>query len=145
MIKGIKKVFKNAGIMIAILLVIFSSSIAVVKAAGPAYSFDFMFSGSTSMRWTELEKKNTAQYLSMQCTMAEFAGTSYYAYASNYDGNYSLGTKKFYQGTWHALANLIYESGFHQAKIDAYVTPDCGVPSNGASFGGYWYTDSGIE
>ncbi len=142
----LKELFKDILILSCVLMFLYSMKNVVVASAaqGPSYDFSLAFGSSISLRDVKKQEKTSADACAMKCTWAEFEGTHYYAYACNYDGNYSLNVETFYEGTWKLLNNIIYENGFREAMITAYVDGTCGVSDEyGACFSGYWYPDSG--
>lgn len=143
---GMKKLIKNIMIVASIVLLCYSvKGITVFASQGPVYDFCLSLGSSVSFDDTELVTKTSADACSMKCTWAEQENTCYYAFACNYDGNYSLNTELFYEGTWALLNNTVYENGFRKVMITAYVNGTCGVSDeHGALFSGYWYADSGF-
>lgn len=142
--KKIKLFFKDLSLVVLFVCLCYSFKIITVYAAqGPAYNFMLSLSGPVSFDDTSLEVKSSTDSCAMKCTWAEDDSTRYYAYACNYNGDYSLNTELFYEGTWALLNNTVYEHGFRRVMITAYVDGTCGVTNDGALFSGYWYADSG--
>lgn len=145
--KKLQKFVKNVLILVGIYVFCLSFKSVTARAeVGPAYGFRFDFPTCPSMVWTELKEKTSADYLSMQCTWAEYEDSFYDAWASNYNGDYGGRMQRFYEGSWRLLGNLIYENGFRWAMVNGLVMEGYGMPLiGGGSFGGYWYADSGIQ
>lgn len=144
--KKLQKIMKNVLILAGIYLFCLSfRGVTAMAATGPAYDFTFEFPSSRCMVWTELENKTSADFLSMQCTWAEYEDSFYDAWASNYNGDCGGKMQRFYLGTWHLLGNTIYENGYSMAMVNGMVLPGYGIPQSGGDFGGYWYADSGIQ
>jgi len=143
--KSVKKILINMMMLAVTLLTFVTAKEIVVKAADAGYDFNFYLNqeihyGSDT---TIYEYKETSSSVTLQCTWAEYSGSSFEAWACDYMGWYAGPGQIVYEGTWVAITNYIHENGSYTARVSAMLNDDTSG-GNGCHFSGYWHADSDI-
>ncbi|MGN0327629.1 MAG: hypothetical protein ACI4D4_01480 [Lachnospira sp.] len=135
-----KKFFKNFGLILVAVFILFINSVAIARADSGSQDFAFCFAFNGDYARTDTRNKTDSDMISMQCTFAESPYASYIAWPIYNEEIYTNNRYVFSEGTWHAInytgpINVgVYMEG---CLIDDY-------GYDGHIFEGYWYVDSGI-